>query len=332
MKQIAIIGDGGWGTALGLTLLRNGHRVRIWGPFPEYIETIRTRGENTDYLPGVPLPKELEWTADRKEVVRGADVVVLAVPTKHVRSALPPFAVVIPSNALVVSVAKGLDASTFHRMTEVAEKILAAGPVAALSGPSFAAEVARGLPCAVTMACADPARAGELQGVFSSRSFRVYTSDDTVGVELGGALKNVIAVAVGVSDGLGLGHSASAALITRGLAEITRLGMALGAHAATFAGLSGMGDLVLTCTSRLSRNYTVGERIGRGEKVKDILAGMKQVAEGVTNCVIARDLAVRAGVEAPIIAEISAVLHEGKDPRVAVASLLARDPRPERDR
>ena len=331
MKQIAIIGDGGWGTALGLVLHRAGHRVRIWGPFPEYIQRVRERRENADYLPGVPLPVELEWTADREEAVNGARVVVLAVPTKYVGSALPPFADLIPRSALFVSVAKGLDAATHRRMTTVAEEIFGLGPVAALSGPSFATEVAKGLPAAVTIACSDQARADALQAVFNGRSFRVYTSDDPVGVELGGALKNVIAVAVGASDGLGLGHSASAALITRGLAEVTRLGVALGAQAATFAGLSGMGDLVLTCTSRLSRNYTVGERIGRGEKIGEILAGMKQVAEGVNNCVIARDLAARLGVEAPITREISAVLHEGKDPRAAVASLLAREPRPERD-
>lgn len=331
MKQVAIIGDGGWGTALGISLLRAGHRVRLWGPFPDYIDKIRELGENTDYLPGVPLPPELEWTADRAAAVHNADVLVLAVPTKYFRSTLAPFAGLFPRASLIVSVAKGLDATTRHRMTQVAEEVLRTGAVATLSGPSFASEVARGQPAAVTIACADRGRAQNLQSVFNSSLFRVYTSDDVIGVELGGTLKNVIAIGVGVSDGLGLGHSASAALITRGLAEITRLGVALGAHPETFAGLSGMGDLVLTCTSRLSRNYTVGERIGRGEAVVSILGGMKQVAEGVTNCVIARDLAASVGVDVPITAEVCSLVAGAKDPRAAVASLLTRDPRPERD-
>lgn len=331
MKRVAIIGDGGWGTALGISLLRAGHTVRIWGPFPEYLDRIRERGENTDYLPGVPLPPALEWIADRAAAVRDADAIVLAVPTKYFRATLAPFAALIPRSALLVSVAKGLDGTTRRRMTQVAGDVLGAGPVAALSGPSFASEVAKGLPAAVTIACSDHARAEALQDVFNHSLFRVYTSDDVVGVELGGTLKNVIAIGVGVSDGLGLGHSASAALITRGLAEITRLGVALGACPATFAGLSGMGDLVLTCTSRLSRNYTVGERIGRGESVSAILGGMKQVAEGVTNCVLARDLAASAGVPVPITEEVCALVAGVKEPRAAVASLLARDPRPERD-
>lgn len=331
-KRIAIIGDGGWGTAIGLTLLRNGHRVRIWGPFPEYIARIRAGGENVDYLPGVKLPAELEWTADPAEAVEGAEVVVLASPTRYFRSVLAAFAGSIPKGALLMSVAKGLDGRTHHRMTQVAEEVLGRGPVAALSGPSFACEVAAGAPTAVTIACQAGERATALQQVFNGPRFRVYTSEDVVGVELGGALKNVIAVGVGVSDGLGFGHNARAALITRGLAEISRLGLALGAHPATFAGLSGMGDLVLTCTSRLSRNHTVGERLGRGEKMAAILAGMKQVAEGVDNCVTTRALAREAGVPVPVTEEVYAIVMEGKDPRVAVDALLGRDPRPERDR
>lgn len=331
-KQIAIIGDGGWGTALGLALLRNGHRVRIWGPFPEYIARVRASGENIDYLPGVRLPPGLEWTADRGHAVNHAEVVVLATPTKYFRSVLTSFAGLIPPAALVVSVAKGLDEQGHQRMTQVAEEVLGWAPVAALSGPSFASEVAAGLPTAVVIACRDSARAKALQAVFNGSRFRIYTSDDVVGVELGGTLKNVMAIGVGVSDGLGFGHNARAALITRGLAEMTRIGQALGAHAATFAGLSGMGDLVLTCTSRQSRNYTVGERLGRGERMDAILAGMKQVAEGVGNCSIARALAQRLRVPAPITDEVHAIVMEGKDPRAAVDALLGRDPRPERDR
>jgi glycerol-3-phosphate dehydrogenase (NAD(P)+) len=331
-SKIAIIGDGGWGTALGLTLLRKGHQVRIWGPFSETIERIRATGENKDYLPGVRLPAELEWTADRGQAVENAEVVVLAMPTKYFKTVLLSFSGFIPSSARLISVAKGLDGEDNRRMTEVAEGILKTGPVAALSGPSFASEVAVGAPTAVVVACRDHALASAMQAVFNAPRFRVYTSDDVVGVELGGTLKNVIAVGVGVCDGLGLGHNARAALITRGLAEMSRLGVAMGAHPGTFAGLSGMGDLVLTCTSRLSRNYSVGERIGKGEKIGDILAGMKQVAEGIENSATARTLAARLGVHAPIAAEVYALVHQAKVPREALESLLGRDPRPERDR
>jgi glycerol-3-phosphate dehydrogenase (NAD(P)+) len=331
-KNIAIIGDGGWGTALGLSLLRKGHTVRLWGPFAETIERIRASGENKDFLPGVKLPPELDWTADRAHAVERADVVVLAMPTKYFRAVLESFSGLIPSCARVISVAKGLDGVDSRRMTEVAESLLKAGPVAALSGPSFASEVAVGAPTAVVVACRDLAKAAYFQEVFNTQRFRVYTSDDVIGVELGGTLKNVIAVGVGVCDGLGLGHNARAALITRGLAEISRVGVALGAHPETFAGLSGMGDLVLTCTSRLSRNYTVGERMGRGEKIGDILAGMKQVAEGVENSAAANALAHRLGVPAPIAAEVDALVHQGRAPLDAMEALLGRDPRPERDR
>ncbi|MEI8139713.1 MAG: NAD(P)H-dependent glycerol-3-phosphate dehydrogenase [bacterium] len=328
-EQIAIIGDGGWGTALGLSLLRSGHSVCIWGPFPEYIDRVRTSGENKDYLPGVRLPADLKLTADRSQAVDGASVVVLAMPTKYFRTVLTSFTGLIPSTARVISVAKGLDGKDNRRMTEVAEGILQAGPVAALSGPSFASEVAAGSPTAVVIASREPALSESLQTVFNSQKFRVYTSSDVIGVELGGTLKNVIAVGVGVCDGLGLGHNARAALVTRGLAEITRIGVALGAQANTFAGLSGMGDLVLTCTSRLSRNYSVGERMGRGEKITDILSGMKQVAEGVENSSSACSLAQRLSVPAPIAREVHAMVHEGKTPQAAVESLLGRDPKPE---
>ncbi len=331
MKRVAIIGDGGWGTALGLTLRRAGHRVRIWGPFPEYVARMVAARENVDYLPGVPLPSDLVFSADRATVAADAEVVVLATPTRFFRGVLESFAPLIPSGALIVSVAKGLDPATGGRMTEVAEAVLGHGAVAALSGPSFASEVAVEAPTAVTIAARDAALAEALQSVFNTRRFRVYTSDDVAGVELGGTLKNIMAVGVGISDGLGLGNNARAALITRGLAEMARLGVALGAHPATFAGLSGMGDLVLTCTSRLSRNHTVGERIGRGESIAAILGGMKQVAEGVSNAATARDLARRHGVPVPITEEVCAVLNEGKSPLAAVESLLTRDPRPERD-
>ena len=230
-----------------------------------------------------------------------------------------------------MSVTKGLDEATGRRMTQVAGDTLGDAAVAALSGPSLAAEVARGIPTAVTVACPDQGRAQRLQGLFNTPSFRVYTSDDVIGVELGGALKNVMALAAGVCDGIGFGDNSKAALITRGLAEMARLGAALGAHRATFAGLSGMGDLVVTCTSRLSRNRGVGERLGRGERLPDILAGMQQVAEGVWTCGTARALAAERGVETPIVDEVHAILREGKNPRQAFMDLMSREPRPERD-
>ncbi len=328
-RRICIIGDGGWGTAIALLLLENGHRPAVWGPFPDYVETLRRTRENTNFLPGVALPAGINFTADREEAVAGAEIVVLAMPTKFFRPVLESFANLIPGNSIVMSVAKGFDPQTHKRMTEVANEILGRKDAAALSGPSLAPEVARGIPTAVVIASGDQASGLKLQDAFNSARFRVYTSDDVAGVELGGALKNIMAIAAGMSDGIGFGDNSRAALITRGLAEITRLGTALGAKASTFAGLSGMGDLIVTCTSKLSRNHSVGERLGKGEKLDDILAGMKQVAEGVWNCAIARDLARAAKVEVPITDEVYAIIHKGKKPRDALASLMGRTVKPE---
>ena len=327
--QATVIGDGGWGTALALLLHENGHRVTVWGPFPGYIQTVAEQRENSVYLPGVQLPPDIRWTADRATAAEGADVVVLASPTKFFRAVIGSFAALLPASCTVVSVAKGLDPQTYQRMTQVAEEVIGRAPMAALSGPSLAPEVARGVPTAVVVASRDEEQARWLQTIFSNRRFRVYTSDDVVGVELGGALKNIIALAAGISDGLGFGDNTRAALITRGLAETTRLGIALGANASTFAGLSGAGDLVLTCTSKTSRNHTVGERLGRGEAMDRILADMKQVAEGVWNCRAALDLARKCGVEVPITEQVCAVVHEGRNPREALVSLMAREVKPE---
>ncbi len=331
MKRITIIGDGGWGTALALVLHRRGHRVRVWGPFAEYIDHIREQRNNVKFLPGIPLPPDIEWTADRESAVCDADGIVIAVPSHFFASVVNSFEAHIPANSLLLSVTKGLDKDTHRRMTETAERLLKRGPVAALSGPSHAEEVARGVPTAVVAACADHDRAEEWQSIFTDALFRVYTSDDVVGVELGGAVKNVIAIAAGVSDGIGFGDNTKAALITRGLTEIARLGFALGAHPTTFSGLSGMGDLIVTCTSRLSRNRGVGERLGKGEKIGDILKSMEQVAEGIRTCANARILASDVSVDVPITDEVYAIVHEGKDPHEAVKALLARDPRPERE-
>ncbi len=327
--RISILGDGGWGTALALVLHENRHAVTVWGPFSGQVAAIREARENRAFLPGVPLPGSIRWTADRGEAVGGADVVVLASPTKFMRPVLEGFAGLLPANARVVNVAKGLDPQTHQRMTEVAESVLGKRAVAVLSGPSHAEEVARRVPTAVTVACRESAVAQELQQLFTNTFFRVYTTEDVIGVELGGSLKNVIAVAVGVSDGIGFGHNTRAALITRGLVEITRLGCALGASPATFSGLSGMGDLIVTCTSRLSRNWSVGYRVGQGESVESVVGGSQQAIEGVWNCSTALAVARERNIQVPVTAEVHAILQEGKPPREAVKSLMMRDLKPE---
>lgn len=331
--RAAVIGDGGWGTALALTLVRNGHAPRVWGPSPEYITEIRNTRRNPKFLPGVELPVEIGWTADPAEALAGAEAVVLVVPSKYVRATLERFASAyrVAGAPPVVSATKGFDESTRQRITEVLAGAWGVQTPAALSGPSIAPETARGVPTAVTVASADDSIAHRFQELFTGDTFRVYTSDDVKGVELGGALKNVIALAAGVCDGLGFGHNAKAALITRGLVEITRLGVALGAHPQTFTGLSGIGDLMVTCFSPQSRNRTVGERLGRGESQADILAAMEQVAEGVCTCGPALELAHAAGVVVPVMEQVNAILHQGKAPRDAVVELMRRDPRAERD-
>jgi glycerol-3-phosphate dehydrogenase (NAD(P)+) len=327
--NVGVLGDGAWGTALATVLLRNGHRPTVWGPFPDYIETVRRSRLNSMYLPEVPLPPGIEWTADGARAAAGKDLLVLAMPTKYFRSVLTSFRGIPPPGCLLISVAKGFDPSTRKRMSEVAEELLPGCPVAALSGPSYAAEVARGVPTALTAASRHAGAAERAQQVFANAFFRVYTTDDVVGVELSGGLKNVIAVGVGVSDGLGFGDNTRAALITRGLVEITRLGCAMGAKPVTFSGLSGMGDLIVTCTGKLSRNRHVGERLGRGETVESILGGMHQAAEGVWNCAIARSLAREHGVAVPITDEVYAMIHEAKPPLDSVRSLMTRDRKPE---
>jgi glycerol-3-phosphate dehydrogenase (NAD(P)+) len=328
--KVAVIGDGGWGTALAMVLDRNGHETTVWGPFPEYLEEIQASGENKTYLPGVKVPDSIQWTSDPETAVKDAALVVLVVPSRFYKPTVERFKPFIPGDALVVSATKGLEEQTHERMSEVAEKIVEHS-VAVLSGPSHAEEVARGVPCAVAIAARDHAVAEQIQQLFVNDTFRVYTLDDVVGVELGGALKNVIAVAAGISDGMDFGDNSKAALMTRGIAEITRLGVALGAKAETFAGLSGIGDLMVTCMSRHSRNRGVGERLGRGETLEQIMDSMKMVAEGVWNCQAAKELADELGVPVPITEQVNAVVHEGKDPRQAVMDLMTRAPKPERE-
>ncbi|MFU8780960.1 MAG: NAD(P)H-dependent glycerol-3-phosphate dehydrogenase [Kiritimatiellia bacterium] len=324
-----IIGDGGWGTALALVLSNNGHNVRAWGPFAENIASIQANGCNEAFLPGVSLPDTITWTADPEAAVKHADLVVLAIPTQFFRAVTERFRHCMPPAATVVSVTKGLDRETHQTMTAVAAQTLACEHVAALSGPSHAEEVARGIPTAVVSAAQQETDRAKVQAAFNGNAFRVYTSDDVTGVQIGGALKNVIAIAVGISDGLGFGDNTRAALITRGLVEISRLGAALHCQPATFAGLSGMGDLIVTCTSRHSRNRGVGERIGRGETLAQITSGMRQVAEGVWNCDNALALAREHGVDLPITQLVHQILHGQIAPQLAVETLMARDTKPE---
>ncbi len=324
-QRVTVVGDGGWGTALAVLLTGKGHAVRLWGAFPDYVESVRRSGENAKFLPGIALPAGLELSSGLADAVADADVLVAAVPTQYMRRVLRRLARCYASGTPVVSVAKGIENRTLLRPTEIVADALGPGvPLVALSGPSHAEEVARGLPTTVAVASRDIALARRVQRVFMTDRFRVYTNTDVVGVELGGAVKNVIAIAAGICDGIGLGDNAKAALLTRGLAEMTRLGVALGARRDTFAGLAGMGDLITTCMSPYGRNRAVGIQIGQGRSLADILADMEQVAEGVRTTQSVRALARRHGVDTPITEQCYRVLFRRKSPRRAVQDLMAR--------
>ncbi len=321
--KITVIGDGGWGTALALLLSGYGNDVTIWGYSEEYLQSVRERGENYKFLPGVALPSEIALSSD-PSVAADAECLVLAAPSKFLRSVCERFRGIVRADQLVVSVTKGFDEEDHSRMSEVVSQTLGVDDVVVFSGPSHAEEVARGLPTCVVAACRDKARAEAVQQLFSGPVFRVYTGNDPLGAEIGGAVKNVIAVAVGVADGMGFGDNTRAALIARGLAEMTRLGVALGANAETFSGLSGIGDLVVTCTSRHSRNHSVGERLGKGERIDEIVASMQMVAEGVWNSHIVHAIANEKGVEMPICSLVHQFCDEGIDPAAALKALMGR--------
>jgi glycerol-3-phosphate dehydrogenase (NAD(P)+) len=327
----AVVGGGAWGTAIADRLVRNGHAVTLWAREPDVVDAVRTRHENPRFLPGAPLAPGLGATSDYAEALRGALLVVYAAPSHVLRPVVAATAPSLEAGAVLAVATKGIERESLALMTDVVTDEAPARPVVAFSGPSFAAEVAHGQPTAVVAASADPEAARLVQGAMSAAPFRVYTSDDVVGVELGGALKNVMAVATGILEGLGLGFNPRAALITRGLAEMTRLGMALGARGETFAGLAGLGDLVLTCTGALSRNRAVGVAIGQGQTLEEALAGKDSVAEGVLNAQSARALALREGVSMPIVEATHRVLFGEQPPREAIAELMARDLRAERD-
>ena len=322
--RIAVIGDGGWGTANALLLAGYGHDVTLWGAFPEYIEEMKRTRRNDKFLKGVELPANLKLTADPKEAVAGADIVVLAPPSKFFTSVVEKFKGLITPGMLVVSITKGLCEKTNRRMTELGEEILGCGPIVALAGPTHAEEVSRGIPTCIVAACPDEAKAKKVQEVWSGPKFRVYTSSDPVGVEIGGAVKNVLAIAVGCSDGMGFGDNTRAALITRGLVEMKRFVLAYGGTPETLSGLAGIGDLIVTCTSVHSRNHSVGERLGKGEKIGDILGGMQMVAEGVWNSKVVHEIAARLGVDMPICELVYRLCYENYDAREAVAAMMGR--------
>ena len=326
-SPIAVLGAGSWGTALAILLARKGLRVRLWARRPSLARLMAKQRRNPEYLSEFPLAEQVEPHEALDEALDGVQLLVLAVPTKGMRWLLRLVRPILTDRQALLVAAKGLESRTGLRMSQVVEARL--GPewqprIGVLSGPNLAVEVAGGTPTSAVIACADPRLARHIQQVFMQPSFRVYTNPDIVGVELGGALKNVIAIGAGISDGLGFGDNTKAAYLTRGLAEMTRLGAALGANPATFGGLSGLGDLVATCAGPSSRNHYVGRELASGRSLKTILSDMRQIAEGVPSARAALRLAVRAGVEAPITQAICSVLFEGLDPRKAVASLMTR--------
>jgi glycerol-3-phosphate dehydrogenase (NAD(P)+) len=331
--RVAVLGAGSWGTALASHCARVGHDVRLWGRDRGLVNEIVAARENPRYLPGIALSSAITATASLDEALEGAAIVIAAVPSHGMRDVLRQAAPAVARNAVLVSATKGLETDSLDRMSQVvADEIGSGHAIVVLSGPSFAAEVARGLPTAVVAASMDQEAGGRVQEALKGPTFRVYASDDVSGVEFGGALKNVIAIAAGAVEGLGLGHNAMAALITRGLVEMSRLACAEGAHRDTLSGLSGLGDLVLTCTGDLSRNRRVGIELGRGRSLEDILSHMRMVAEGVRTTRAALALGARHDVELPIAAQMAAVLDGRTSPRDAVEALMLRRQRQEADR
>jgi glycerol-3-phosphate dehydrogenase (NAD(P)+) len=325
VSAIAVLGAGSWGTTLAALLAAKGESVRLWAYEPEVVEAVNRDHENGWFLPGVTLPASLTATADPVETVRGARVVLSASPSHAVRAVAARVASAVAPGALVVSATKGIETDTLALMSQVYQDTVPGSRFVVLSGPSFALEVAQGQPTAVVAAAHEPAAAVEVQRLFATPAFRVYSGADVIGVELAGALKNVIAIAAGILEGLGLGHNPRAALITRGLAEITRLGVAMGADPLTFAGLAGMGDLVLTTTGSLSRNRALGVAIGQGDTLERYRAAHRTVAEGANTSRAGAALGRRHGVELPIIGKVCEVLFEGKPAREAVPELMERE-------
>ncbi|MFE2944798.1 NAD(P)H-dependent glycerol-3-phosphate dehydrogenase [Streptomyces sp. NPDC059255] len=332
MTRVAVFGAGSWGTAFAMVLADAGCEVTIWGRRPEIADTINTTRANPAYLPGFELPEGVRATTDPAEAARGAEFTVLTVPSQTLRGNLARWAPVLPSDTVLVSLMKGVELGTAKRMSEVIEEVAKAPAerVAVITGPNLAKEIAGRMPAAAVVACVDEAVARRLQAACHTPYFRPYTNTDVVGCELGGAVKNVIGLAVGIADGMGLGDNSKATLMTRGLAETTRLGLAMGADPHTFSGLAGMGDLIATCSSPLSRNHTFGTNLGRGMTLQETIAVTEQTAEGVKSCESVLDLARRHDVDMPLTETVVDIVHNGKPPLVALKELMARSAKPER--
>lgn len=332
MTRCAVFGTGSWGTAFAMILADAGCDVTLWGRRAELVEAIDARHENPDYFPGLRLPERVSATTDPAKAAAGADFVVLAVPSQSLRENLTGWAPLLPADSALVSLMKGIELGSVKRMSEVIREVAGVGAdrVAVVSGPNLATEIARRQPAASVVACEDEEVARRLQAACMTPYFRPYTNADVVGCELGGTVKNVIGLAAGAADGMKLGDNAKASLITRGLAETMRLGAAMGADQHTFAGLAGLGDLVATCTSSLSRNHTFGVNLGRGMTVEEATAATRQTTEGVKSCVAVQELARRHGVEMPIVDTVVAMVKDGKSPHLSLKELMSRTAKPER--
>lgn len=325
MEKIGIIGAGSWGIALSKLLADNGHKVTVWSVIQEEIDMLKVKHEHVDKLPGVKLPDSIDYTTDLREACDDKSVIVLAVPSPYTRSTAASMKEYIPDDRIIVNVAKGIEENTLYTLSMIIEEEIPQAKVTVLSGPSHAEEVGRGLPTTVVVGAKEQATAEYLQNIFMSDVFRVYTSSDILGMELGGALKNVVALAAGIADGLGYGDNAKAALITRGIAEIGRLGMAMGGKFETFCGLTGIGDLIVTCASMHSRNRRAGILIGQGKSYDEAMAEVKMVVEGVYSAKAAMGLSRKYGVDLPIIEQVNEVLFNGKPAKDALSALMGRD-------
>lgn len=325
MAKVSFLGAGSWGTALAILLANNGHSVKLWSKIPAEVELLKTKREHVDRLPGVKLPDNIEVTDDLEDSCKDRDLIVFSVASPYVRSTAKEAAPFIKKGQLLVNVAKGIEDETLMTLTEIIEDEIPGVSVAVLSGPSHAEEVSKGIPTTVVVGAKTKEDASKIQDMFMSEVFRVYISSDIIGIELGGALKNVIALAAGICDGLGFGDNTKAALMTRGIAEMSRLGVAMGGKAETFSGLSGVGDLIVTCTSVHSRNRSAGVLIGQGKTMEEAMAEVKQIVEGVYSAKAAIGLAKKYEISMPICEQIDEVLFHGKTAKAAVADLFDRD-------
>lgn len=328
-KKVAIIGDGGWGTTLAILLHKKGVRVKLFGIFPEYIEALKSKRENVKFLPGVKIPEDLFITSDLSEAIEDTGILVFAVPSQHMREVVGRFKGLDLIGKYFLSASKGIENGTLMRMSQVIRDVLGSVQVGALSGPTISYEVARGLPATVVAASEKEGMAKEIQDLFMTDNFRIYTNTDIIGVELGGSLKNVIAIAAGISNGLGLGINAKSALLVRGIVEMARLGTKIGARQETFFGISGLGDLITTCVSPHGRNRWFGEEVGKGKKSDDVLRSTEMVIEGVGTAKSCYELIKKYNVEMPIAQQVYAVIYDGKNPKQAVYDLMTREKKAE---